>query len=56
MVTIKFLKESETVAVEKYAVTHNIAEEPAFAWWVTWVLRISDCLIKAAQLKSLVSR
>jgi hypothetical protein len=34
----KDLKKSNPVQIVEYAVTHKIAEEPAFAWWVGTVL------------------
>jgi len=36
---LKDLKESYPVQVAEYAVTNKIAEEPAFKWWVSDVLR-----------------
>jgi hypothetical protein len=36
----KDLKESYPVQVAEYAVANKIAEQPAFAWWVPYILRI----------------
>ena len=45
-VPLKDLKESNPVKVAEYVVVNKILEEPAFAWWATWVLRKRDCIIK----------
>ena len=41
-VPLKDLKESHPVQVAEYALVNKILEEPAFAWWATWVLRKRD--------------
>ncbi len=41
------LKESNFVQVAEYATSRNIAEEPAFAWWVPYILRKRDAIVKA---------
>jgi hypothetical protein len=33
------MKESYQVQVAEYAVANKIVEQPAFAWWVPYVLR-----------------
>jgi hypothetical protein len=38
-IDLKLLKESNPVQVAGYATSRNIAEEPAFAWWVSYILR-----------------
>jgi hypothetical protein len=38
-INLKLLKESNPVQVAEYATSRNIAEEPAFVWWVPYVLR-----------------
>ena len=43
------LKESNPVLVAEYAVTADIAQEPAFAWWVPHILRKRDRIIKAVK-------
>ena len=45
-VPLKDLKESNCVEVAEYAVASNIADEPAFAWWVRKILRRRDVIIK----------
>jgi hypothetical protein len=41
------LKESNPVQVAEYASSCNIAEEPAFSWWVPYILRKQDAIVKA---------
>jgi hypothetical protein len=44
-VPLKELKSSNPVEVAEYAVTNQIVEEPAFAWWVKDVLRRRNRII-----------
>ena len=44
-ISLKILKESNPVQVAEYAVARNIADEPAFAWWVHYVLRKRDVIV-----------
>jgi hypothetical protein len=46
-INLKLLKESNPVQVGEYATFRNIAEEPAFAWWVSYVLRKRDAIVRA---------
>ena len=46
-VTLKNLKETNTVAVAEYAVANRIDAEPAFDWWVHSVLKKRKRLINA---------
>jgi hypothetical protein len=46
-INLKLLKESNLVQVVEYVTSRNIAEEPAFAWWVPYVLRKRDAIVKA---------
>jgi hypothetical protein len=41
------LKESYPIAVAEYAVAHGIDKEPAFVWWVPYVLKKRDRIISA---------
>lgn len=41
------LKESNPIEVAEYAVTNKFVEEPAFAWWVPFVLRKHGRLVSA---------
>jgi hypothetical protein len=44
-VPFKDLKESNPVEIAEYAIANQIAEEPAFAWWVSSVLRKRERII-----------
>ena len=44
-VPLKDLKESYPVQVAEYAVANKLAEEPAFAWWISDVLKKRDRII-----------
>jgi hypothetical protein len=46
-INLTLLKESNLVQVAEYATSRNIAEEPAFAWWVPYILRKQDAIVKA---------
>ncbi len=46
-IDLKLLKESIPVQVAEYVTARNIADEPAFAWWVPYVLRKQDIIISA---------
>ena len=39
------LKESHPLQVAEFAFAANIADEPAFNWWVGWVLKKRDSII-----------
>ncbi len=47
LIDLKILKESNPVQVAEYVTARNIAEEPAFAWWVPYVLRKRDVIVSA---------
>jgi Reverse transcriptase (RNA-dependent DNA polymerase) len=50
---LKDLKESYPVEIAEYSVANRISEEPAFAWWVPYVLRKRNCIIsKVKQSRS----
>ena len=44
---LKILKESNPVQVAEYVTARNIADKPAFAWWVPSVLRKRDVIESA---------
>ena len=46
-IPLKDLKESNPVEVADYAEANNIADEPAFKWWVPYTLRKRDRIIAA---------
>ena len=41
-IELKILKESNPVKVAEYTMACDIGEEPAFAWWVPYLLRKRD--------------
>ena len=49
-VSLKDMKESYPVQVAKYCVHYLISDEPAFAWWVPYVLKKRNRII--AKVKS----
>ncbi|KAL7484896.1 hypothetical protein ACHAW6_010507 [Cyclotella cf. meneghiniana] len=42
------IKESRPLQVAEFALSMGIAEEPAFNWWMTWVLKKRDWIISQA--------
>jgi len=44
---LKDLKESNPVEVAQYAVRNNLQDEPAFKWWVPYILRKTKRILKA---------
>jgi hypothetical protein len=50
-ISLKDLKESNPLQVAEYAVSNNIASEPAFVWWVKDVLRKRDRIISKVKSK-----
>ena len=47
--SLKDLKESYPLQVAEYAVMQGIEDEPAFNWWVTFVLKKRERIIKAVK-------
>ena len=50
-VPLKDLKDSNCVELAEYAVASQIADEPAFAWWVRKILRRRDVIIKKVKTR-----
>ena len=50
-VQLKDLKESYPVQLAEYAVQARISEEPAFAWWCSYVLRKRNRIISKVKSK-----
>jgi hypothetical protein len=46
-IALKVLKKSNPVQVAEYVTACNLEEEPAFAWWVSNVLRKQDVIVSA---------
>ena len=53
-VALKDLKESNPVEVAEYAVSQNIATEPAFAWWVPFTLKKTARIVAAVNKRYLL--
>lgn len=53
-IDLKVLKESNPVQVGEYVIARGIADEPAFAWWVPYVMRKRDAIVSA--VKSFVKK
>ena len=49
-VALKDVEESYPVQVAKFAISNRIAEEPAFTWWVPFVMKKRNCIL--AKVKS----
>jgi hypothetical protein len=50
-VELKDLKESYPVELAMYAVNNNISDEPAFAWWVPYVLKKQKRILQKVKTK-----
>lgn len=50
-IPLKDVKEGNPVELAEYAVVNKIQEEPAFRWWVPYVLRRRDRIIKKLKSK-----
>ena len=53
-VQLSRIKESNPVQVAEYAYANKIADQPAFKWWVSKVLKKRDCIV--SRLKTLRCR
>ena len=51
-VPLSVLKESNPVEVAEYATARNIANEPAFRWWVPYTLRKRDAIISSVKART----
>ena len=45
------LEASNPIELAEYAVANRIVEEPAFAWWVSDVLKRRNCIISKVKSK-----
>ena len=52
-VPLSDIKESHPIELAEYAVSRNIHEEPAFAWWVNHVLKKRDRIVKQVRHRML---
>ena len=48
-IPLKDMKESNPIELAEYAHANNLAEEPAFAWWVPYTIRKRNRILKAMQ-------
>lgn len=46
-IELKVLKESNPVQVGEYVIARGLSTQPAFAWWVPYVMRKRDAIVKA---------
>ncbi len=46
------LKESHPLQVAEFAFAVQITDEPAFSWWVSWVLRKRDQIVSQVKCQS----
>jgi len=53
-IDLKIHKESNPVQVGAYVIAHGIQDEPAFAWWVPYIIRKRDIIV--SMVKSCVGR
>ena len=49
-IAMKYMKDSYPIQLAEYAVTCKLSQEPAFAWWVPYVLKKRNRII--AKVKS----
>ena len=50
-VTLKDVKESYPVQLAEFAISNHIAEEPAFAWWVPFVMKKRNHILSKVKSK-----
>ena len=50
-IPLSIMKESNPLEVAEFAVAHDIADEPAFAWWVPFTLRKRDNIVSAVRAR-----
>jgi hypothetical protein len=53
-IPLKDIKESHPVELAKFSEAHDIANEPAFAWWVPYTLRKRDIIL--SKIKALIRK
>jgi hypothetical protein len=44
-IALKILKESNPIQIAEYAIARDIADQPAFAWWVLYTLRKRNVIV-----------
>ena len=48
---VKDVKEAYPVQLSEYAVQNRVSEQPAFAWWIKYVLKKSYCIVSKTASK-----
>ena len=51
-ISLKYLKESNPIEVDKYVTACSIQDDPDFAWWVQFTLRKRDRIIASVNLRT----
>ncbi len=49
-IDLKILKESNPVQVGAYVIARGIQDEPAFAWWVPYIMRKRDIIVYGIEM------
>ena len=52
-ICLKYLKDSYPIDLIEYTGSNNLPEEPAFAWWVPFVVKKRESIISKAKTKKL---
>ncbi|CAJ1954236.1 unnamed protein product [Cylindrotheca closterium] len=52
-IDLKTAKEAYPIQVAEYAVAHKLVSEPAFSWWVPYILKKRDRILKAVKRRAL---
>ena len=50
---LKTAKDASPIKAAKYAVANKISDEPVFRWWVPYILRKHERIIKAGERRSI---
>ena len=45
-ISLSDLKESYPIKIMEYAINNNLQDEPAFAWWINYVKKKKERIIK----------
>ena len=55
-IPLRDLKESNPIQVAEYAQSRNISHLPAFAWWVSHILKKRDRIVKSVSKRTKQSK
>jgi len=53
---LKIAKNASPIKAARYAIANKISDEPAFRWWVPYVLKKQERIIKAIKRRSIKRR